>query len=231
MHIDSVPVDRRRVTAVPWLNVRDGPSLTALKIGKLDYGAVVYALGAVNGQADWIMIGFGGGLAYAYDRYLSKFWADCWPCDSRVVTQHFGARPDVYSKYGLPGHGGIDIAGSFGEPIRAIQAGKVYRVVRDPTGQKLGKHVRIEHVDNYKSISCHLSTIGDDVLVGTVVESGFQLGDMGNTGNVWPKPDENNPLAGTHLHLAMKHPGSSWPYDLIDPWPHISPVKERNCHA
>ena len=32
-----------------------------------------------------------------------------WPTDFVKVTQEFGINPEIYSKYGLPGHEGIDI--------------------------------------------------------------------------------------------------------------------------
>ena len=229
MHIETRPADRRRVTAKPWLNVRSEPEPTASPVGRLDYGTFVLVLDMA--EADWASIGFEGAIAYVNERYLSKFWADFWPSESRVVTQYFGAHPERYSKYKLPGHDGIDIAGRYGGTICAIQAGEIYRLERDPLAHNYGLHVRVAHTDNYKSIYCHLSEIADGVAVGRVIESGYRLGGMGNSGNVRPRPSEDNPKAGTHLHLSMKHPRSSWPYNLIDPWPYISPVKERNCHA
>ena len=52
-----------------------------------------------------------------------------------VVTQRFGARPEVYRQWGLPGHEGIDLGARLNAPIYACAAGTVYQVYRDD-----GKH-------------------------------------------------------------------------------------------
>lgn len=124
------------------------------------------------------------------------------------VTQFFGANHDLYSKavcYGsdcLQGHNGWDIVRKHGEPILAVESGKVVDVRNDATG--FGKHVRILTIENEWTYG-HLSEIS--VSLGQEVKAGQQIGKMGNTGFVvagstpyW----KFNPYAGTHLHLGLR---------------------------
>jgi murein DD-endopeptidase MepM/ murein hydrolase activator NlpD len=142
-----------------------------------------------------------------------------WPATSHQITQRFGENPEAYERWGLPGHDGVDIAASFGDPIYAAASGKVYRVERDPSSGNYGVHVRVEHRDNYKTIYAHLSSIPASIHTGLDVGGNGQIiGFAGNSGYSF----------GVHLHFGMKHPPGDpgWPYNLIDPWPFLAPLHQ-----
>ena len=142
-----------------------------------------------------------------------------WPTDSEVITQRFGANPEDYEEFDLPGHDGVDIRAPEGVEIRAAAKGEVYRVhLIDVDGyHNYGTHVRVEHVDGYKTIYSHLSEVLADINQGTFVMGGDLLGLSGNTGN----------SHGAHLHFGMKKaPGDiGWPFNLINPEPFLFPLK------
>ncbi|SCY37315.1 hypothetical protein [Alkaliphilus peptidifermentans] len=53
-----------------------------------------------------------------------------------------------------------------------------------------------------------------------VLDKGIIVGFTGNTGDVWPKPTPENPLAGTHLHFDVNNQGknsSLGPSDTVNP--------------
>ena len=89
-------------------------------------------------------------------------------------------------------HNGIDIAGSYGTPIKAADGGKV---IYAGWYAGLGKMVKIDHGNGYVTVYGHMS--GFNVKVGQKVGKGEQIGKMGNTGN----------STGTHLHFEVIYKG------------------------
>jgi murein DD-endopeptidase MepM/ murein hydrolase activator NlpD len=142
-----------------------------------------------------------------------------WPGESRRVTQPFGARPEVYRQWGLPGHEGIDIGVAANTPVLACACGTVYRVHHDDGTHNYGTHVRIRHelADGtaFKTIYAHLNH--SLVKIGNVVCEGMPIGLAGSTGN----------STGPHLHLTLKKEGATaageteYPNDIIDPTPYL----------
>lgn len=137
-----------------------------------------------------------------------------WPTDYKVVTQTFGARPEYYSQFGLPGHEGADLRAPLDSPIYAIDAGTVYLV----TGNEgnYGKQIRIQHADGYVSVYAH----NNETLVqeGQRVRAGQLIAKANSTGN----------SQGHHLHLTLKRDGHNapgYPSNIIDPTEHILPHK------
>lgn len=140
-----------------------------------------------------------------------------YPTESRRVTQAYGANPQIYARWGLPGHEGIDLAASHGSPIEACHGGTVYRVHTNPDNNNYGIHVRVNHVfpngKKYKTIYAHL--VSASVQVGDTVARGQVIGLADNTGN----------STGSHLHLTLKEVGATaagktnYPGDIIDPTP------------
>ena len=107
------------------------------------------------------------------------------------VTQYFGARPEVYSKFGLAGHEGIDLVPELQEwGVHALLGGTV---VYDSDAREgaYGNSIRIQDETGRVFLYAHLSEnivdLGDDV------EEGDLIGIMGNSGN----------SQGAHLHLSM----------------------------
>ncbi len=143
---------------------------------------------------------------------MTQFRFEVWPTEYRVITQDFGARPQVYAPFGLPGHDGIDIRARSGTAIFSVAAGTVSTV---EVGRNLGNYVRVDHIDGFQTTYAHLSAV--KVERNQTVAAGDLLGLAGETGNA----------QGAHLHLALKKAGASyqnWPYNLIDPTPFLLPL-------
>jgi len=125
------------------------------------------------------------------------------------VTQFFGENPRLYARFEINGHNGIDIVRPHGELMYAIEDGEVVECKDTPYGY--GRHIRIVGDQmtekgyrewTYGHCSKILVKQGDKVLAGQAVAC------MGNTGFVvsgstpfW----QNNPYAGTHLHLGLRY--------------------------
>lgn len=87
-------------------------------------------------------------------------------------------------------HKGVDIANHDGGPILAADAGTV--VVAGWTNSGYGNHIIIDHGNGFQTLYGHLSSIS--VAVGTRVNRGTTVGQMGNTGR----------STGTHLHFEIR---------------------------
>ncbi|MCL4440030.1 MAG: peptidoglycan DD-metalloendopeptidase family protein, partial [Firmicutes bacterium] len=74
-------------------------------------------------------------------------------------------------------HTGIDVAASYGEPVRAAQSGKV---IRASWFGGYGNCVEISHGNGLVTRYAHMSSIG--VVVGQLVEKGQAIGRVGSTG-------------------------------------------------
>jgi murein DD-endopeptidase MepM/ murein hydrolase activator NlpD len=127
------------------------------------------------------------------------------------VTQWFGENPELYKRFGLKYHNGIDIVSTHGSPIYSVCDGTVY-VLKTDTSDGWGRHVRIrsEVKDGLSQVWTygHLDTI--TVKKGQKIKAGEQLGTMGNTGFVqtlsgaqmwWGDAPDTQ---GTHLHLGLR---------------------------
>ena len=124
------------------------------------------------------------------------------------VTQWFAENPDLYARFGMKYHNGVDIVRPHGEPMYAIEDATVAAVKSDPSG--FGKHVRIISDEEHNGFHFewtygHCSKI--HVKVNDKVKAGDHIADMGNTGFVvsgatpfW----DINPYKGTHLHFGLR---------------------------
>ena len=131
---------------------------------------------------------------------MKLFWPSATVRDLSLITQGFGERPEVYAKFGQPGHRGIDIGFPENTPIRCVVPleGTVVQVDRHGVGP-LGVYIVIEHeaCDEYPeglwSLYAHLRR--KKVHWGNRVSPGQHIGLSGNTGN----------STGPHLHLGIKN--------------------------
>jgi murein DD-endopeptidase MepM/ murein hydrolase activator NlpD len=130
------------------------------------------------------------------------------------ISQFFGENVQIY---GGGGHPGLDFVylnpdmlpggvSSYGKPVLSICAGKVVRVIWNNEHSLSGNGV-IVRTDKYEIVYWHFSKI--DVIEGQNVDEGEQLGEMGNSGWVFPVPnlsneDPNDDKWGTHCHLELK---------------------------
>lgn len=90
-------------------------------------------------------------------------------------------------------HSGIDLRAATGTPVRAIMAGRVKTVSQERWGY--GKHVIVDHENDYESLYAHLSKI--EVVEGQEVTTASVLGEVGSTGR----------STGPHLHLEVRGEG------------------------
>jgi len=141
-----------------------------------------------------------------------------WPTEYPVITQRFGANARIYSRFGMPGHEGVDIRALPNTNIFACAEGDVYRVEKNPKGHSYGIHVRIRHQGGFRTIYGHMARAG--VEVGQHIEAGQVIGVADSTGA----------SVGSHLHLSLKQDHATdsgqtkYPKDIIDPteflvWP------------
>lgn len=86
-------------------------------------------------------------------------------------------------------HGGVDIGGQTGDPIRAFAAGTVEYIGED---NSYGLYLQIDHGNGVKSFYAHCSAIY--VSKGQTVALGEEIAAVGSTGSA----------TGPHLHLELK---------------------------
>jgi len=136
-----------------------------------------------------------------------------WPTDFAVITQEFRANPQIYGRWGFPGHEGIDFRAMTNTNIYCCADGEVYRLHTNPDNHPYGIHVRIRHKDGYKTVYSHFRKAL--VSEGEVVKAGQVIGLADTTGA----------SVGSHLHLTLKRDGATergetdYPKDIIDPTP------------
>jgi len=107
-----------------------------------------------------------------------------WPSSCQRISQYF--------KGWL--HTGLDIACSWGTPLRAADGGRVSRVQYSRTGY--GYNVIIDHGGGIQTLYGHMSRI--DVAVGQYVEKGEVIGAEGSTGR----------STGPHVHFEVRVNGT-----------------------
>jgi murein DD-endopeptidase MepM/ murein hydrolase activator NlpD len=129
-----------------------------------------------------------------WDDVTERMWDGVFiqPVDTRL-SEAFGIRRIINSKK-TSIHRGIDYKGTMGEPVRAINSGRV--VLADELFYG-GKTVIIDHGTGLFSIYMHLS--GFNVSKGQNVSKGHIIGFIGATGRA----------TGPHLHLSVKLGGIS----------------------
>lgn len=116
-----------------------------------------------------------------------------WPLDARWMI----TRGPTLTADADEAHGGLDIAVPRGTPIRAAGGGVVARAGVDT---EYGRHVLIEHPDNYQSLYGHASRVL--VADGDTVRAGQVIGLTGSTGR----------STAPHLHFEIRQSGR-----LVDP--------------
>jgi len=87
-------------------------------------------------------------------------------------------------------HGGLDIGGQNGDPIKAFAAGTVEYVGQDDS---YGLYMQLDHGNGVKSFYAHCSRV--TVTKGQKVGLGEKIGEVGSSGAA----------TGPHLHLELKY--------------------------
>ena len=128
------------------------------------------------------------------------------------ITQLFGENPDIYKKWGFPGHNGIDYGIPNGTPINAAVGGTVAMVGFENGGY--GNYVKLSHLDGSKTYHTYYAHLANAaVAAGQKVKVGAIVGYSNNTGA----------STGPHLHFGLKIDGENPPYKgYVDPMPYFS---------
>lgn len=156
------------------------------------------------------------GVSSWYVPFLEK------PLKWVIITQHFGKNPDMYKRFGLTAHNGIDFRLNTGTLVYPTHDGVVTKSAFDMKG--FGYYVEItSNQKTYKTRYAHgdglLVNRGDEVTTKTPILKG------GNTGF----------STGPHLHYDLKwinHDGSvknlnNGYFGAVDPLPHFKPGLEN----
>ena len=111
---------------------------------------------------------------------------------------------DGFGPRGLRFHAGLDMPAPSGTGVAAVAPGRVAYAGWRAGGW--GRLVVVAHRAGVRSLYAHLSRI--DVRLGERVETGFQLGLVGATGDA----------TGPHLHFEVRVRGAA-----VDPLPALAP--------
>lgn len=120
-----------------------------------------------------------------------------WPIDSndgiKIRSDGYGSGEFGAKRSKGRLHLGIDIQAKVGTPVKAAKSGRV-RIGRTDKG--MGKHIIINHPDGTKTIYGHLSKIF--VTNNQKVKRGDIIGEVGKTGNAWPR------TILPHIHFEIR---------------------------
>lgn len=122
-----------------------------------------------------------------------------------------------------PNHYGFDIVSNdsinyhiYGVPVRNVFNGKVVVSRKKTEGDGSGGNYVIVEANSVdpvtkKKLRVRYMHLKDTPIVmeGDIVMAGTLLGYTGNTGDVYPYPTPENPLAGTHLHFDVNKSGKN----------------------
>ena len=128
------------------------------------------------------------------------------------ITELFGENPQIYKKWGFPGHNGIDYGIPNGTPVKAAAAGVVSSISFEDGGY--GNYVKLSHMDGNKAFFTYYAHLASAaVTAGQKVKVGTVIGYSNNTGA----------STGPHLHFGLKIDGENPPYKgYVDPMPYIT---------
>ncbi len=127
------------------------------------------------------------------------------------ITQKFGENPQYYSRWGFPGHNGIDFGIPNGTPVVAAADGTVDKIAFENGGY--GNYVRLKHLfDNAVYYTYYAHLMHAVVAAGQSVKAGSVIAYSDNTGA----------STGPHLHFGLRSSNESGPYKgYMDPLPYL----------
>ena len=112
------------------------------------------------------------------------------PLDVQKVSSEFAPLRRHPITGVLRPHRGTDFRAPWGATVRAAADGKV---VFAGLGTGYGKYIRIQHGPDCQTVYAHLSSIAQNIRVGSDVLHGEQIGKVGQTGLA----------TGPHLHYEL----------------------------
>jgi murein DD-endopeptidase MepM/ murein hydrolase activator NlpD len=126
-----------------------------------------------------------------------------WPLDGGEISSFYGYRVDPFGSGGGDFHPGLDIAQSYGEPVKAANAGTV-----EMAGWNggYGRYIRIDHGNGLETAYGHMSALV--VEPGQKVSKGQVIGFVGSSGA----------STGPHLHFeVLKSGNTDNPLSYVNP--------------
>lgn len=106
------------------------------------------------------------------------------------ISQKFGENPQVYSRFKMSGHNGVDFAIPENTQVFAVFDGVISQVGYDPKGY--GNYIRIKNTEGAEVLCGHLNEVR--VKEGQSVKTSVCIGLSGNTGF----------STGPHLHFGLR---------------------------
>ena len=124
-------------------------------------------------------------------------------------------RPDFYDDRGQRGHEAIDIVAGRGQPVIAVEDGRIAKLFTSVRG---GLTIyQFDPSEKYAYYYAHLDRYAFGVSEGKSVTRGEGIGYVGSTGNADP--------SSPHLHFAIFILGPEkqwWKGEAIDPYPALA---------
>jgi peptidoglycan LD-endopeptidase LytH len=121
--------------------------------------------------------------------------------------------PQFYDARGERGHEALDIIAMRGEPVVAVEDGKIAKLFLSKPG---GITVyQFDPTETYAYYYAHLDRYADGLAEGAMVQRGQVIGYVGSTGNA----------VQPHLHFAIFRLGPEkrwWKGEALDPYPALS---------
>lgn len=110
------------------------------------------------------------------------------------IYQGYYMRPIIGGRRsrGIHGYNGVDLANTCGLPLLASAAGNVIVARTSGWNGGYGKYVVIAHPNGTQTLYAHMQMI--TVVIGQTVTQGFQVGQIGSTGN----------STGCHVHFEIR---------------------------
>lgn len=177
------------------------------------YGEVLWTTLEINGKAverNYVKFLRGGAFLPEDPFQLDKPLYSPLPY-IRVTSAFSNKRFHPFRRRKIP-HRGVDLGIAKGTSVFAAQAGEVVRMGRS---RSAGKYIVINHKNGFETSYEHLSEILPEVEVGTAVEAGQRIAQVGCTGF----------CTSPHLHFGAKKDGEyvnpvyfmkSFPYQHIE---------------
>ena len=116
-----------------------------------------------------------------------------YPLKTVRITQRFGENSQVYKRFGLAGHNGVDFGCATGTALYA-PCSMTIKVIGDQGNEGYGRYVRTWTTDGYELTFGHLLSVNPEVKVGTVLAQKTIFAYTDNTGF----------STGPHLHFGVR---------------------------
>lgn len=175
-------------------------TLGDLSMPNIEPGTMLFIPGGEGDFTDWLPhyardepteSSIPGGCGIITEGYIG-YGSFVWPT-SETYLSGYDYTPET-------NHRAIDIAGSIGNPIWAVDAGVI--VYSGWNDRGYGNLIVVDHGNGWQSVYAHL----DSFLAwcGQSVDQGAQIGTLGTTGN----------STGPHLHFELRNET----YGVVNPW-------------